>query len=205
MTETTNRWQGVFEDVRSFGVEIGRLFEQLRRQGPGVFVLAAIDKIGRKLSGRPVMRYSRITPQLILGGQPARRRLPRLSALGITGVVNLRDELDYVDDVGDVPLRYLYLPTIDNTPPTLEHLHEGVAFITREIDEGGIAYIHCWEGLGRGPTMAAAYFVSQGMTPDDAWAHIRRIRPFIRPTRGQVAQLEAFAADLREREITHQF
>jgi len=48
--------------------------------------------------------------------------------------------------------------------------------------------------VGRAPTMAAAYLVQQGMTPQDAWASIRRVRPFIRPTPAQVAQIEAFAA-----------
>lgn len=177
-------------------IEIKRLFQQLRNQGPGVFALAAIDKFGRKLTGRPMMRFSQITPHLILGGQPARRRLPRLSALGVTGVINMRQEYDYVDDVGHTPLHYLHLPTIDNTAPTIDDLRKGVQFMRTEIASGGKVYIHCWEGLGRGPTMAAAYLVSTGLVPQVAWAKIRRVRPFIRPTADQFAQIEAFVRNI---------
>lgn len=116
----------------------------------------------------------------------------------MTGVINMRQEYDYADEVGQANLRYLYLPTQDNTAPSLEHLQQGVAFIKRELEEhpNGAVYIHCWEGLGRGPTMAAAYFVATGCTPDEAWAQIRKIRPFIRPTLEQIAQLERYAESL---------
>jgi hypothetical protein len=42
--------------------------------------------------------------------------------------------------------------------------------------------------------MAAAYLVSAGMTPQQAWEAIRKERIFIRPTRVQREQLERFAA-----------
>jgi protein-tyrosine phosphatase len=132
--------------------------------------LAAIDKFGRKWSGHPVWRYSWITPHILLGGQPAKRLIPNLDDLGFTGVINMRDEYDYKAEVGNEPLRYLRLPTPDNTPPTLDHLAQGAAFIKEELDKGGKVYIHCWEGLGRGPTMVAAYFVSTGISPADACA-----------------------------------
>ncbi|MCA9903870.1 MAG: hypothetical protein KC547_08440, partial [Anaerolineae bacterium] len=48
-------------------------------------------------------------------------------------------------------------------------------------------------GLGRGPSMAAAYLVQQGKTPDEAWATIRAIRPFIRPNDVQKQRLDEFA------------
>ena len=41
--------------------------------------------------------------------------------------------------------------------------------------------------------MAAAYFVSTGLSPEQAWDKIRETRPFIRPTDIQKTQLEAFA------------
>jgi protein-tyrosine phosphatase len=159
--------------------------------------LAAIDKFGRKWSGHPVWRYSWITPHILLGGQPAKRLIPNLDDLGFTGVINMRDEYDYKAEVGNEPLRYLRLPTPDNTPPTLDHLAQGAAFIKEELDKGGKVYIHCWEGLGRGPTMVAAYFVSTGISPADAWAKIRAVRPFVRPTPGQMQQLEAYAAQVK--------
>jgi protein-tyrosine phosphatase len=91
----------------------------------------------------------------------------------------------------------LRLPTPDNTPPSLAHLGQGAAFIKEELEKGGKVYIHCWEGLGRGPTMVAAYFVSTGMTPAEAWSKIRAVRPFVRPNAGQMQQLEAYASQVK--------
>jgi hypothetical protein len=37
------------------------------------------------------------------------------------------------------------------------------------------------------------------MSPDVAWARVREVRPFIRPTEAQIRQLECFAGqDVRE-------
>jgi dual specificity MAP kinase phosphatase len=68
------------------------------------------------------------------------------------------------------------------------------AFIMEEITRGGGIYVHCKSGVGRAATMAAAYLISTSLTPDQAWARIRKARPFIRPTAIQMAQIERFAA-----------
>lgn len=174
--------------------DLQELWEQLRTRGPRLAFQEALDKISRSILGFSPVRYSRITPQIILGGQPAASALTDLARAGVTGVVNMRDEYDYESELDGLNLHYLRLATIDNTPPSLEHLKQGVEFIRREIDAGGSVYIHCWGGLGRGPTMVAAYFVSQGMPSGDAWDKIRAIRPFIRPTQGQITQIQKFAA-----------
>jgi protein-tyrosine phosphatase len=135
---------------------------------------------------------SQITPQLHVGGQYRRRGWHRLVERGVTAVVNLRTEFDDAA-VGIVPERYLYLPAIDDTPPTLEQLRQGADFIAEEIARGGGVYVHCGAGVGRAPTMAAAYLVSTGQSPEQAWATIRAVRPFIRLKPAQVAQIERFA------------
>lgn len=173
--------------------ELRRLWHMLTTHGLYMTLLAGIDKLGRLITGRAPWRFTRITPQIILGGQPARHVLDDLARAGVTGVVNMRAEYNYAAEVGAANLHYIYLPTSDNTAPSLKHLAEGVQFIQTEIDAGGSVYVHCWEGLGRGPTMAAAYFVSQGDSVAEAWAKIREVRPFIRPTKLQIAQLEQFA------------
>jgi hypothetical protein len=179
----------------SLWVEIKRLFEQFRMQGIRLTLLAGIDKFGRKLLGRPIWRYSWITPDILLGGQPARRLWGLLDDIGVKGVINMRAEYDYLDEMGGTGglFEYLYLPTVDNTAPTIEHLQQGVDFAERILKDGGKLYIHCWEGLGRGPTMVAAHLVSKGLTPDEAWAYIRNVRPFIRPVASQRERLEEFA------------
>lgn len=174
-------------------IQIQRLFEQLRAQGLWITLMAAYDKLTRFITGEPVWRYSWITPNILLGAQPARHLWPKLTQLGVTGVINMREEFDYQKEIGTIPVDYMYLPTKDNTPPTLEHLQRGAGFIKLHVDRGNKVYIHCWEGLGRGPTMVATHFVALGDTPDEAWKKIKAVRPFIRPTQNQRDRLEEYA------------
>jgi hypothetical protein len=37
--------------------------------------------------------------------------------------------------------------------------------------------------------------VHRGLTLEEAWARVRQVRPFVRPTAVQVAQLERFAKE----------
>jgi protein-tyrosine phosphatase len=89
---------------------------------------------------------------------------------------------------------YLWLPTTDDHPPGLEDLERGATFIAGQIEAGRGVYVHCASGVGRAPTMAAAYLVSAGMSVDAAWETIRRGRPFIRPTPPQIEVIRQFEA-----------
>jgi protein tyrosine phosphatase (PTP) superfamily phosphohydrolase (DUF442 family) len=171
---------------------------RLVRQGVWTTALWAADHAVRRVTGAPIRRVSQITPQLHVGGQYKRRGWPRLEARGITAVVNLRVEFD--DRVaGIAPQRYLYLPAVDDCAPSPEDLEAGADFIAREIARGGAVYVHCSAGVGRAPTMAAAYLVCTGLSPAQAWDRIRQARPFIRPTAVQIEQLERFAAQFEAR------
>jgi protein-tyrosine phosphatase len=117
-----------------------------------------------------------------------------MEARGVTAVVNLRIEFDD-KTAGIAPLRYLHLPTVDDEAPTLDQLRTGVEFIAEETAREGGIYIHCASGVGRAATMAAAYLISRGMSPDQAWMAIRKVRPFVRPTAVQIEQIERFATE----------
>jgi protein tyrosine phosphatase (PTP) superfamily phosphohydrolase (DUF442 family) len=175
------------------------LWSRLTRQGLRVTALWAADHAVRIITGAPIRRVSQITPQLHVGGQYRRPGWPRLAARGITAVVNVRVEFDD-NDAGIAPPRYLHLPTVDDEPPTLEQLHAGVDFIADEIGQGGGIYVHCGAGVGRAATVAAAYLVSTGLAPAQAWARIREVRPFVRPKPVQVAQVERFAGTVDGRQ-----
>jgi len=169
------------------------LSQRLRQQGVRVTALWAADHAVRIVTGAPLAAVSRITPHLHVGGQYRRRGWPRLAARGITAVVNLRCEFDD-NDAGIAPERYLYLPTPDDHAPELEQLAAASAFVAEEIGRGGSVYIHCGSGVGRAPTAAAAYLVGTGQTPEQAWARIGKVRPFIRPAAVQIEQITRFAA-----------
>ena len=168
------------------------LWKRLTGQGVRVTFWWAADHVARILTGAPIRRVSQITPRLHVGGQYRRRGWSTLESRGITAVVNLRIEFDDAE-AGIAPEHYLYLPTDDDHAPTLEALSTGVAFIAEEIKGGGAVYVHCGSGIGRAATMAAAYLIDSGLTPDEAWARIRKDRPFIRPTPPQLQQIEHYA------------
>jgi hypothetical protein len=172
------------------GLEI--LWKRLTRQGVRVTMWWAADHAVRILTGAPIRRVSQITSGLHVGGQYRRRGWPILASRGITAVVNLRVEFDDAE-AGIAPERYLYLPTEDDHTPTLEALSTGVTFIAEEIKGGGAVYVHCGSGIGRAATMAAAYLINSGLTADEAWSRIRKVRPFIRPTPPQLQQIERYA------------
>jgi len=165
-------------------------------QGPTVVISGLWDFAVRALTGAPMIRYSQITPQIIVAGQYQKRGWKILQTRGVTASINMRSEFDD-EAAGIAPIRHLRLEVEDNTPPTLDQLHRGVAFITHEVKIGGTVYIHCAAGIGRAPTMAAAYLVSTGLSPKQAWRQIKRVRPFIRPTPGQEEQINELAEGLR--------
>jgi hypothetical protein len=172
------------------------LQRRLAEQGLGVTALWAADHAARLLVGANLRRVSQITPHLHVGGQYRKRGWPRLAARGVTAVVNLRQEVDDRQK-GIAPPRYLYLPTPDDGAPSPDDLRAGAAFIAGEVAQGGAAYVHCGSGIGRAPTLAAAYLVGTGLTPKQAWAQIRAVRPFIRPTAAQLDSIERLAAEHR--------
>jgi protein tyrosine phosphatase (PTP) superfamily phosphohydrolase (DUF442 family) len=175
----------------SKGIRILR--RRISEQGLRVTAMWAADHAVRIISGVNIRSLSQITPQLHVGGQYRQRGWRRMQARGITAVVNLRIEFDD-QEAGIAPPLYLYLPTLDDNTPTLEELQAGAAFMTEQVANGGSVYVHCGSGIGRAPTMAAAYLISTGVTLDEAWETIDKVRPFIRPTAVQVERIEQFAA-----------
>lgn len=164
---------------------------RLSESGAGPVVLWLYDKIVRRAKGYSVPRVSRVAPNLYVGGQHHSRGLAAMRDLGITAVVNMREESD--DRARGVALDdYLWVETTDDTPPTLEELETGADFIAEQITTGSGVYIHCAAGVGRAPTMAAAYLIREGATASQAWDTIRATRPFIRPTPPQVRIIDAF-------------
>jgi protein tyrosine phosphatase (PTP) superfamily phosphohydrolase (DUF442 family) len=168
------------------------LVQRLKRQGLVVTAWWAADHAVRILTGAPIARVSRITPHLHVGGQYRRRGWPRLAARGVSAVVNMRIEFDD-EAAGIAPPNYLHIPVVDDHAPSFEQLELGAAFITEQIANGGVVYVHCGSGIGRAATMAAAYFVTKGADAHEAWARVRQARPFIRPTAVQIRRLERFA------------
>ncbi len=167
------------------------LWRRLRTQGLWTTLLWLYGRGLPALTGVPLLQYCQVTPQLYVGSQYNRRGKRMLENSGIHACVNMRIERD--DAARGIALaQYLHLPTVDDDAPTIEHLQKGVQFIDGVIQSGGKVYIHCGAGVGRAPTMGAAYLIAQGHTLQEALAMIRKVRPFITITPPQLAQLERF-------------
>ena len=146
-----------------------------------------------KLTGIPAMKYSRVTSEIYVGPQFRKTGKEVLENMGINGSVNLRLEFD--DAAHDLAMKsYCYIPVVDGDAPSLEQLNHGVAFIRQIIARGEKVYIHCHGGVGRAPTLATAYFISQGYTLAKAIELIGKARPFIDINPVQMEQLKRFEA-----------
>src|SRR5258708_1686036 len=110
-------------------------------QAPHVVISGLWDFTMRALTGAPMVRFSQITPQIIVAGQYQKRGWKVLAQRGVTASSNMRSEFDD-EAAGIAPSRHLRLIVEDNTPPTLDQLRRGVEFITEEVERGGNVYIH---------------------------------------------------------------
>ena len=171
----------------------------LAKTGPLPILLRVVDQTWRKMSGAPLWQLSEVRPQLYLGGQHSLRGYRKMRRRGITAIINMRERRFSDIEAGIAGERHLHLATIDNTPPTVADLSRGAAFAAEEIARGGKVYIHCAVGVGRAPTMAAAYLISTGLAPQDALEQIKQARPFVHLTAAQRAVLDEFAATWQER------
>ena len=165
----------------------------LASTGPRAILLRFIDQAYRKIGGAPLWTLSQVTPQLFLGGQHYRRGWRAMQARGITAIVNLREAKfsDAAKGIGGE--RHLHLATVDNTPPTVADLMRGAVFVDDEIQRGGKVYIHCGVGVGRAPTMAAAFLMTTGLSAEEALRQIKKARPFVHLTDEQRDALDEFA------------
>lgn len=151
-----------------------------------------IDQRKRKITGLPTLATSQITPNLFVGGQYKLKVFKNLTEeLGLTAIVNMRRGNVHMDTKLE-DIHYLHLPTPDRHAPTIENLKKGVRFIRKEIARGGKVYVHCAAGEGRGPTMVIAYLISTGLTFEDAFFTVKKVRKFINPTRPQIKRLKEF-------------
>jgi protein-tyrosine phosphatase len=176
------------------------IYRRLKELGPKATWLWLKDKIIRRTLGFSPPEISRVTPHIYVGGQHKHHGLAAMSKEGITAVVNMREETDDAEK-GLLLDHYLWLPTTDDAPPSLEDLARGVDFIEMHAAAGEGVYIHCASGVGRAPTMAAAYLIRPGSTPKEAWDKIQEGRPFVRPTPLQREIIRTFA--LREHVQEH--
>lgn len=145
------------------------------------------------LPGR-ALNLNALTPFLFVGGGIARADYPRLKALGITAVIDLRSERkDDEAALNALGVELLHLPAKDRFAPSLVQLKQGVDWAQKRIEQGGTVYVHCQHGVGRAPLMALCILVARGQTAPAAYAELRARRWQATLNDRQLAALQAFS------------
>ena len=128
-----------------------------------------------------------LTDDIAVGGCfPLERAAHLAKALGITGVIDLREEdRDDEEALAEAGIAFLHLPTPDLEAATLEMLDRGVHFARHHVGRGGKVLIHCQHGIGRSPLLALCVMVDQGWEPLDALAHAKDRRTLVSPSESQ--------------------
>lgn len=93
---------------------------------------------------------------------------------GIDAHISL-EETDFVQPDGTKI--FVWLPTPDLTPPTMEQLSFGVAAITKLVAQGKKVYVHSKNGRGRPSTLVMAYFISKEPSIQKALSFIKEKSP----------------------------
>lgn len=121
-----------------------------------------------------------VTESVSTGGMvKTRAEAEVLAAAGITHVVNGATELYDEDRVFEgLGIEYLYNPTgDDNTWKDPQWFAAALAFTRPALAQGGHVYLHCLEGINRGPSLAYAVLRDQGMSIHEAHEAISKARP----------------------------
>jgi atypical dual specificity phosphatase len=112
---------------------------------------------------------------------------------GIQLLISLTEDplrRNWVDDAG---LLVFHVPMIDMAAPSVGQLERCVSAIRRAMDQQMGVAVHCGAGLGRTGVVLAAYFVSTGLSAQNAIGRVRRLRPGSIETDEQAEVIEEFA------------
>ena len=142
--------------------------------------------------------FDRITDFVYLGSRVSSvDDFHRLGAHGIRAAVDMREE-------GGDPWHFhafLWLPTVDHTPPSVVHLKMGIAFL-RQCERARLpVFVHCTAGVGRSPTMVLAHLLAGAFRESGTTAaleHIAARRGVINPSPAQIRAAEAAAREFAD-------
>jgi protein-tyrosine phosphatase len=143
------------------------------------------------------LNMSWVNEHLAVGGRIRPADVKALAHVGVTSVVDTRSEhRDDKDALAQEGIDFLYLPTPDTYPLSVEQLLQGAAWSDEQIRKGGRVLIHCEHGVGRSVLLTCAVLVYQGMHARDALDLVKKKRWQASPNQRQVKRLREFEAAL---------
>jgi protein-tyrosine phosphatase len=83
--------------------------------------------------------------------------------------------------------------------PSPEQLRKAIDALGRFLDRGRVAYVHCYAGVGRSPTVCMGYLArAERLTLVEAFGRVVSHHEPASPTAGQLAALSLYLASLRQ-------
>lgn len=101
----------------------------------------------------------------------------------------------WIDDAG---LMAVHIPIADFEAPSLNQFKVAIGSMKKALNAEMSVAIHCQAGKGRTGTVLAAYFVSEGVSAQEAIKKIRSLRPGSIETSEQVRAIETFESSIRD-------
>ncbi len=112
---------------------------------------------------------------------------------GIEILLSLTEEPPSSRDLRDAGLLLYHVPVVDMTAPTQEDLDRCISAIARGRESGMGVGVHCGAGAGRTGAVLACYFVSEGLSAEEAIRKVRKLRPSSIETDEQLDAVREFA------------
>jgi len=152
---------------------------------PLLAIIFATDALGGRFLHDGAGNFlSVIDDHICMSSMPLSSNLPEMREANIRSVVNMCVEYGGPQaGYQAAGIEQLRLPTLDTNQPSFQHLKEGVEFIKRRIKEepGAKVLIHCKGGRGRAAALTACYYISQGMSPEEAITMMKKKRSVVEP------------------------
>ncbi|KGN55844.1 putative dual specificity protein phosphatase DSP8 [Cucumis sativus] len=126
--------------------------------------------------------WDKVDEFILLGAVPFPADVPHLKEAGVRGVITLNEPYETLVPstlYRDHEIDHLTIPTRDYCfAPLLSDICLAVNFIHKNASLGQTTYVHCKAGRGRSTTVVICYLVQyKQMTPDEAYKHVKSIRP----------------------------
>lgn len=135
--------------------------------------------------------YDQITESIFVGSNMCCQYgfSEELLSKNVTADISL--EKDRVDNPYGVDY-FLWLPTEDQYAPTINQLKLGVKTMDFFVKSNIKFYVHCKNGHGRAPTLVAAYFITSGLSIEEAIDLLKQKRPSTHINEAQIKALRDF-------------